>query len=117
MAGWRKTLSIAAIALLPVTVPFSVLAQSAAPQAAVAPAAMAPAAVVFSREELTKLLAPVALYPDELLAQLLPASAYPLELVQAARWLGKNKAAVAKKDFSGADAQNWDPAVKAMVRF
>ena len=41
----------------------------------------------FSREELEKLLAPIALYPDPLLAQMLPASAYPVQIVQAQRWL------------------------------
>ena len=76
-----------------------------------------PQANRFTREELRKLLAPIALYPDALLAQLLPASAYPLEIVQAHRWLDKNRALVAKNDFSGIDKQKWDPAVKAMARF
>jgi hypothetical protein len=79
-----------------------------------------PAAVLedkFTRAELEKLLAPIALYPDALLAQLLPASAYPLQIVQAQRWLDKNKAAAAKNDFSAADAQSWDPSVKALLRF
>jgi hypothetical protein len=71
----------------------------------------------FTQAELEKLLAPIALYPDALLAQLLPAAAYPLEMVQAARWLDGNRAAAQKQDFSGADAQNWDPSVKAMLRF
>ncbi len=71
----------------------------------------------FTQAELEQLLAPIALYPDALLAQLLPAAAYPLEIVQAHRWLERNSAAVANQDFSGADAQNWDPSVKAMVRF
>ena len=64
-----------------------------------------------------KLLAPIALYPDALLAQMLPASAYPLEIVQAERWLEKNPNLVAAKDFSRIDSQKWDPAVKAMARF
>ena len=60
----------------------------------------------------------LAQYPDApLLAQLLPASAYPLDIVQAQRWLDKNKAAVAKQVFSGGDAQDWDPSVKALLRF
>src|SRR5580700_7052751 len=71
----------------------------------------------FTREELDKLLAPIALYPDPLLAQMLPASAYPVQIVQAQRWLDKNKALVAKNDYSGIDNQNWDPAVKALARF
>ena len=60
---------------------------------------------------------PIALYPDPLLAQMLPASAYPVQIVQAQRWLDKNKALVAKNDYSGIDNQNWDPAVKALARF
>ena len=66
---------------------------------------------------LRNLLAPIALYPDPLLAQMLPASAYPVQIVQAQRWLDKNKALVAKNDYSGIDNQNWDPAVKALARF
>ena len=53
-----------------------------------------------------------------MLAQLLPASAYPVQIVQAQRWLDKNKALVANNDYSGIDHnQNWDPAVKALARF
>lgn len=74
-------------------------------------------AASFTPEELLKLLAPIALYPDPLLAQMLPASAYPLQIVQAQRWLDKNCALVAKNDFSGIDSQKWDPAVKAIARF
>jgi len=71
----------------------------------------------FTRAELEKLLAPIALYPDPLLAQLLPASAYPVQIVQAQRWLDKNKDKVANNDYSGIDNQDWDPAVKALARF
>ena len=76
-----------------------------------------PANSMFTRAELEKLFAPIALYPDPLLAQMLPASAYPVQIVQAQRWLDKNKALVAKNDYSGIDNQNWDPAVKALARF
>ncbi|GLS21679.1 hypothetical protein GCM10007874_46960 [Labrys miyagiensis] len=80
-------------------------------------AAPAQADTVFSSEELRKLLAPYALYPDALLAQLLPATAYPLDIVQASRWLSRNKAAVAKNDFTGLDQLDLDPTVKALARF
>ncbi len=96
------------------------LAQTPAPPPAYEPAPnAAPEAqpARFTQAELEHLLAPIALYPDALLAQLLPASAYPLEIVQAQRWLERNSAAAAHQDFSGADAQNWDPSVKAMLRF
>ena len=48
---------------------------------------------------------------------MLPASAYPVQIVQAQRWLDKDKALVAKNDYSSIDNQNWDPAVKALARF
>ena len=96
-------------------------AETAAPAPAATPAGaeaeQPPANSMFTREELEKLLAPIALYPDPLLAQMLPASAYPVQIVQAQRWLDKNKALVAKNDYSGIDNQNWDPAVKALARF
>ena len=71
----------------------------------------------FSRAELEKLLAPIALLPDSLLAQILPASAYPIQIVQAQRWLDQNAEAIAKNDYSGVDSMSWDPAVKALARF
>ena len=71
----------------------------------------------FTRAELEKLLAPIALYPDSLLAQVLAASAYPIQIVQVHRWLDRNAEAVAKNDYSPIDSANWDPAVKAMSRF
>ncbi len=92
-------------------------AGAAEPAPASAAAEAVPAEDLFTTEELRRLLAPFALYPDQLLAQLLPASAYPVDIVMAARWLDKNEAAVKKGDFAGADAQGWDPSVKALVRF
>ena len=44
----------------------------------------------FKKEELQQLLAPIALYPDQLLAQVLMASTYALQVVQAARWQKDN---------------------------
>jgi Protein of unknown function (DUF3300)/Chaperone of endosialidase len=92
-------------------------AATPAPAPVVAEAEQEPTNSSFSREELEKLLAPIALYPDPLLAQMLPASAYPVQIVQAQRWLEKNKILVANNDYSGIDNQDWDPAVKALARF
>ena len=71
----------------------------------------------FSRAELEKLLAPIALYPDSLLAQILPASAYPIQIVQVQRWLDRNADALAKNDYAGIDGGKYDPSVKALARF
>jgi len=90
--------------------PATPAAEAAAPQA---PASQ----TSFSWAELEKLLAPIALYPDSVLAQMLPASAYPIQIVQAHRWLDANAQAVANNDYSGIDNTKWDPAVKALARF
>src|SRR5262249_6321157 len=66
-------------------------------------------------EQLDSLVAPIALYPDPLLAQTLAASTYPLEIVQLQQWLEKNKSL---KDKALADAvakQPWDPSVQALA--
>ncbi len=89
----------------------------AAPTPEVAPAEAPAPQNSFSRAELEKLLAPIALFPDSLLAQVLAASAYPIQIVQVHRWLDRNAEAVAKNDYSGIDNSNWDPAVKALARF
>ena len=80
-----------------------------APPANAAPPPSAPAKR--SQADLEKLVAPIALYPDPLIATLLPASAYPLEIVQAARFV-KDTNNIAKLD-----TQKWDDNVKAIARF
>ena len=61
--------------------------------------------------ELEKLAAPIALYPDPLIAVILPASAYPLEIVEAARFVKDTN------NIALLDQQPWDPNVKALARF
>src|SRR6516164_5085699 len=92
-------------------------APAANPPAATAPAAPAPP--VFKPEELDQLLAPIALYPDDLLAQVLMASTYPLEIVQADRWAKDPKNKDLKGDALSNALQNqtWDPSVKSLVPF
>src|SRR5205085_9593436 len=91
---WR-----ALIVLVGACLPLNAIAQTAqsrpptAATASTAPAAKAqPEAKPFKPEELEQLAAPIALYPDSLVAQVLMASTYPLEVVQAERWTGENKA-------------------------
>ena len=73
----------------------------------------------FTAQQLDQLLAPVALYPDQLLGQILMASTYPLEVVEAARWLQDSGHAALKGDqLAQALAPiDWDPSVKALVPF
>ncbi|MFN3673181.1 MAG: DUF3300 domain-containing protein, partial [Bosea sp. (in: a-proteobacteria)] len=65
--------------------------------------------------ELDALVAPIALYPDTLLAQVLMASTYPLEVVQADRWLAANKTLKGDALKSAAEQQPWDISVKSLV--
>ena len=71
----------------------------------------------FATEELAQLVAPVALYPDPLLAQVLMASTYPLEVVQADRWTKKNKELKGKALTAKLEKENWDPSIKSLVNF
>jgi hypothetical protein len=71
----------------------------------------------FSQAELDQMLAPIALYPDSLLAQILMASTYPLELVMADRWVRENKGLQGDQLNAELDKQDWDPSVKALVPF
>jgi hypothetical protein len=66
---------------------------------------------LFTDQELDNLLAPIALYPDPLLAQMLPASTYTEEIADAYDWLGSSGA------ISEIDRQNWDESVKAIARY
>lgn len=66
---------------------------------------------LLTEQELDDLLAPIALYPDPLLAQMLPASTYPNEVADAEAWLNSGG------DMSSIDEQNWDESVKAIAHY
>jgi hypothetical protein len=74
-------------------------------------------APTFSTEELHQMLAPIALYPDPLLAQIFMASTYPLEVVEAARWVKKNPNLQGEQLDQAVASKNWDPAVTALTHF
>jgi hypothetical protein len=71
----------------------------------------------FSPQQLETLVAPVALYPDDLLGQVLVASTYPLEIVEAGQWLQQNQNLQGPALVNAARQQNWDPSVQALVVF
>ena len=68
-------------------------------------------------QQLEQLVAPIALYPDPLVAQVLTASTYPAQVADADRWRQAQGYAPAEQIAGGADAQNWDPSVKALTAF
>lgn len=70
-----------------------------------------------SQEDLNQLVAPIALYPDKLVAQILAASTYPTEIVEADRWLQEHADLKGDALAKTVDPQPWDPSVKALTQF
>ena len=103
--AWSVALALIAPAPLPIA------AQQA--QASAAPGASSPAP--FKQEELEQLVAPIALYPDALLAQVLMASTYPIEVVQAARWAKSNPQLSGAALEDAMQKEPWDPSVKSLT--
>ncbi len=102
------------------TIPVIAAAQTgdrpASPAAQAQPASQtAPGAELLKPEQLEALVAPIALYPDELLANVLAASTYPLEVVQADRWLKERKSLKGDALKSEVDKQSWDDSIKALT--
>jgi hypothetical protein len=76
-----------------------------------------PLAQPLTAEQLEQMLAPIALYPDALVAQVLAAATYPAQVVGADHWLAAQGYASPEQIAAGADAQPWDPSVKALTAF
>jgi hypothetical protein len=97
----------------------TLLAQTepAAPPAVQESATPAPEAPKIPNDQLDSLVAPIALYPDPLLAQTLAASTYPLEIIQLQQWMEKNKTLKGKALTTAVEKQNWDPSIQAMAAF
>ena len=93
------------------------IAMAQQPQAApaTAPASAAASGKTFTQKDMDELLAPIALYPDALLAQVFMASTYPLEVVEAARWQKANSTLKDKALEDAVAKQTWDESVKALT--
>ena len=104
---------IVAIACAALLMPreFVVLAQGTPAPAG----ATEPAAAKLPPEQLDSLVAPIALYPDSLLAQTLVAATYPLEIIQLQQWLLKNPGLKDKALVDAVAKQPWDPAIQSMA--
>jgi hypothetical protein len=75
------------------------------------------AAPKIANDQLDSLVAPIALYPDPLLAQVLAASTYPLEIVQLQQWLEKHKDLKGQALTDAVQQEDWDPSFQAMAPF
>jgi hypothetical protein len=108
------SLSVAwAQAEAPVEAPAPPPPEAAAPLPPEAPETPAP----LSSDELDQLVAPIALYPDALVAQILAGSTYPTEVVEAARWQSANSGLSGDSLAAAVDSQDWDPSIKALTQF
>jgi len=70
-----------------------------------------------SASELDQLVAPIALYPDALVAQILAAATYPTQVVEADRWMQQHADLNGDALAQAVDSQSWDPSVKALTQF
>ena len=103
---------------------------SSAPQASAYPAAsyatqttpapapgQGPAPAPLSSDQLDSLVAPIALYPDALVAQVLAAATNPDQITYADDWLAQNRNLTGTALGQAVDQQSWDPSVKALTQF
>jgi hypothetical protein len=115
MAGCNKTNDAPSA---PAPAPAPPTATAPAPSPAPAPAAPTPAAYTPpSAEQLYQLVAPIALYPDKLVAQVLAGSTYPDQITAAHGWLAQNAALKGGPLADAANQQPWDPSVKSLTAF
>ena len=95
--------------------PLPVLTKGGQPAGAPPADTAAETATKLPPEQLDSLVAPIALYPDPLLAQTLVASTYPLELVQLQQWLAKNPGLEGDALEQAVAKQPWDPSIQSMA--
>ena len=79
--------------------------------------AQSPGEQGYSQDELDQLLAPIALYPDQLLTQILMAATYPLEVVEAARFVQQNADLKGDSLDQALADKNWDPSVQSLAAY
>ena len=103
---WRVALASFALFALMCAAPLSAQESTAPPP----PPAL-------SAEQVAELVAPIALYPDALVAQVLAASTYPTEIVEADRWIQEHASIKGDALAQSIDKQSWDPSVKALTQF
>ena len=113
--GKHSLVSLLSLALLFATWPPELAAYPSAQ--APAQSAQAPPYTQQTPEQLQQLVAPIALYPDSLVAQILAASTFPDQVVEADRWVQANPNLQGDALGKAVDQQPWDPSVKALAAF
>ena len=121
LASWcRKASAVSlAVAMLFAAAPLDTRAAQDPSQDQPAPAQApdGPAYQTQSPEQLQQLVAPIALYPDSLVAQILSASTFPEQVVEADRWVQNHQDLKGDALAQAVDKEPWDPSVKALAAF
>jgi hypothetical protein len=112
--GKQVLVSLLSLGLLFGTLPPSVMANQDAPAP---PNPATPPYLQQTPEELQRLVAPIALYPDSLVAQVLAGATFPEQVVEADRWVQAHPDLKGEALGSAADQQPWDPSIKALTAF
>jgi hypothetical protein len=107
----RRTIALCLLSCLIANVTLAAQAASRRSESNTSTVAV-PAGGGLSEEQMDNLLAPIALYPDPLLAQLLPASTFVDQIDQAARWLRSHN-----NNSAGVDDEQWDVTVKSVAHY
>jgi Protein of unknown function (DUF3300) len=124
-SGSRILVTLLSLALVFATLPENLWAyqdqgtpaQGAPDQSAPAPGQAAPPYTQQTAEQLQQLVAPIALYPDSLVAQILAGSTFPEQVVEADRWVQAHPDLKGEDLGKAVDQQPWDPSVKALAAF
>jgi hypothetical protein len=116
MFGCGKILiALALLMAMPVAVSAQTADQPPAGTQAQPASQTPPTQELLKPEQLEALVAPIALYPDQLLANVLAASTYPLEVVQADRWIKEHKSLKGDALKTEVEKQSWDDSIKALA--
>jgi hypothetical protein len=120
MSSWVRRFCFTPALMVPIVLaaaplPVSAQDQQGRPQQSPPPSQQQPQQQTLTQQQLQQLVAPIALYPDALLAQVLTASTYPLEVTMAARWSEKNQELKGAALEDAMQKQPWDPSVKGLT--
>jgi hypothetical protein len=114
----RKILSAAlCVPLVVLTTPIDAPAAMAQSQASAPASDYSGQGAPMTAAELQGLVAPIALYPDSLVAQILSAATFPDQVAVADNWLQSNTSLTGTALTQAVDKQSWDPSVKALTQF
>jgi hypothetical protein len=111
----RKYVAVACTAAMVPGYVFPAAVAASPPQTLSQEAVPDAAPVTIPAAQLDSLVAPIALFPDPVLAQVLAASTYPLELLQLQQWVQKNPGLKDKALLDAVEQQPWDPSIQAMA--